>query len=562
MLGHRPHGSARGAAPRGGGATPWVVLLSTIALVQSGVIYLLMTFLPAGEKPSHRAAHPTLAPATPTASPPPPPPAPPPSPPASPPPPPSPLPPPLSPPPPRVAEEARAVAGGEKAEEEARAVAGGGKAEEEARAVAGGGKAEDPPLDEDARLFREHLARVQNPPDCRAARLYVFTPTKYTSGIGSQLRTIANSLLQALAANRTLILDLATSTFVHPRRCASRRYDCLFEPLSRCTLADALADAPNASASPDAPPHGWLDALPRLPLGGGARVVAGRASCFRFAPAEVGGGAWAAAAAAARPPSWFVTQAFAYVARPNGELRAWTAALAAELRLDGEAYGAIHVRRGDKVQEALSHRTGAYAAAFLNRSAGLRRVFLASDDEEPYRSLGALLPQVAVSHVPLDAWKVRPHTGRLLAAKIIENIHASHAEGRAAAPARDEAQLLMAQVYLLAGARLFVGTLTSNYALMVHDLMRAGGEVVDLDGNEYYGCSVIDAPPWGPRFGVAARGRGGVAIEAEAREQQKRKAEGARKHEEVVKQKELMRQQAEARAKAFREHSRPVRAQG
>ena len=30
--------------------------------------------------------------------------------------------------------------------------------------------------------FAAHLERLQNPPDCRAAALYVYTQPKYTSG--------------------------------------------------------------------------------------------------------------------------------------------------------------------------------------------------------------------------------------------------------------------------------------------------------------------------------------------------------------------------------------------
>ena len=177
------------------------------------------------------------------------------------------------------------------------------------------------------------------------------------------------------------------------------------------------------------------------------------------------------------------------------------------------------------MQEALSHKTAAYVEAYTNhsRSATLQRLMLASDDDEPYGKVAQLLPQVTVSHVPNELWKVKPHQGRLLAAKVVENIHKSDAARVGPVPEQDEGQLLMAQAYLLAGARLFVGTLTSNYGLMVHDLMQSpalvhttdrtaggqgeegvapfGGVYVDLDGNEYYSCSIKDSPPWGAVYG-------------------------------------------------------------
>ena len=179
---------------------------------------------------------------------------------------------------------------------------------------------------------------------------------------------------------------------------------------------------------------------------------------------------------------------------------------------------------GDKSQEALPHKTADYVEAFTNHSGDgqIRRFMLASDDDEPYSRISGLLPSLTMVHVPNELWKVKPHQGKLLAAKVIENIHSSDAARGGAAPEQDEGQLLMAQAYLLAGANLFVGTLTSNYGLMVHDLMQSPalahvftrphgdrsehispGVYVDLDGNEYYSCSIKDSPPWGALYGRA-----------------------------------------------------------
>ena len=41
---------------------------------------------------------------------------------------------------------------------------------------------------------------LQQPADCGAAPLYLFVPHVFASGIGSQLRTVANSMMQARAA--------------------------------------------------------------------------------------------------------------------------------------------------------------------------------------------------------------------------------------------------------------------------------------------------------------------------------------------------------------------------
>jgi hypothetical protein len=46
-------------------------------------------------------------------------------------------------------------------------------------------------------VFRERLEALQQPADCGAAPLYLFVPHAFASGIGSQLRIVANSMMQA-----------------------------------------------------------------------------------------------------------------------------------------------------------------------------------------------------------------------------------------------------------------------------------------------------------------------------------------------------------------------------
>ena len=50
--------------------------------------------------------------------------------------------------------------------------------------------------------FHEHLETLQQPADCGAAPLYIFVPHSFASGIGSQLRIVGNSMIQALTLLR------------------------------------------------------------------------------------------------------------------------------------------------------------------------------------------------------------------------------------------------------------------------------------------------------------------------------------------------------------------------
>ena len=61
-----------------------------------------------------------------------------------------------------------------------------------------------------------HLVdELQNPIGLQEG-LYVYVPTAYSSGIGSQVRMIANSMMQAITLGRTFVVDAATSPYVHP----------------------------------------------------------------------------------------------------------------------------------------------------------------------------------------------------------------------------------------------------------------------------------------------------------------------------------------------------------
>ena len=98
------------------------------------------------------------------------------------------------------------------------------------------GAAESTITDEAA--FARHIDSLQHPPDCRAAPLYIFAPTPYTSGFGSQVRIASHSLLEAVALRRTFVLDGASSVYISPSRCPSKHYDCIFRRVTNCAPTD------------------------------------------------------------------------------------------------------------------------------------------------------------------------------------------------------------------------------------------------------------------------------------------------------------------------------------
>ena len=77
---------------------------------------------------------------------------------------------------------------------------------------------------------------------------------------------------------------------------------------------------------------------------------------------------------------------------------------------------------------------------------------------------------------------------------------------------------LSRQAELIAGACAVVGTLTSNFGLLLHDLAarqhNGTSPFVDLDNNNYYSCNVRVEPPWGPLRGRPSAVQDQIAMEA------------------------------------------------
>lgn len=267
-------------------------------------------------------------------------------------------------------------------------------------------------------------------------------------------------------------------------------------------------------------------------------------------------------------------QVMGYLARPNAVLRALTTTLHEDLRLPGGGcYAAVHVRFGDKKTEAWQHNISEYVAVLRNASRGANwtTVLLSSDDAAPYkrvsrrkrrnparfpcavtppRRMGApsaaqmpdLMPELKFTWVPFELFVRGPLQGATVAAKVVEQKYDpswsrrfGQRRPKIGGVRPDEGLVLLATAQLMAQARVIVGTLTSNYGLLLHDLAErhwgdGQSDFRDLDGtvshhrtsrreppclnlgterrdtlahagNSYYPCNVRVEPPFGPRYG-------------------------------------------------------------
>lgn len=89
--------------------------------------------------------------------------------------------------------------------------------------------------------FLHDVQRLQEPADCRTARLYVFRlRMRDNFGIGAITEYLVSSLGRAMAVNRTLVIATRGPSLHWARGiCPHATWGCLFHPLSTCTEADA-----------------------------------------------------------------------------------------------------------------------------------------------------------------------------------------------------------------------------------------------------------------------------------------------------------------------------------
>jgi hypothetical protein len=427
-------------------------------------------------------------------------------------------------------------------------------------------------VEQQHQALHDFIEQLQHPQDCRAAPLYVYIPTAYTSGLGSQVRMIAHSMLQAMSLGRTFIVDAATSGYTHPGRCPSRSYDCLFKRLSTCTLDDALVDLPvhtEPAAATDAEDmslpqkRSRVSELTRSPVHAsiGPRVISSRTSCFKLdndALRELRNSIRHSSAVASRDldgdatgtgPSreLLLQHVVGYVGRPTGRVEELARQLSQQLALNSTAaafpieasapippthqgaveyYLGVHVRRGDKGVEAVVHESHAYVKPALKAAElhGLDSIFLASDDPLSSIQLPQQLPDwLRVAWVPHERFLLmhaHRHRQPIVAAKVVDNTYGSKQVDIRMPTANvlrngDEGEMLVAQLLLLSRAHVLIGTLTSNYLLLAFEMaVRWRGlrgeqppSIIDVDGNEYFMCSVKETPPWGPSHGRGASAR-------------------------------------------------------
>ncbi len=363
----------------------------------------------------------------------------------------------------------------------------------------------------DALRFQHWLWERQHPADCSAtvgarARQDYF----YALGLGAQMVSLKFNFVHALLQRQ--VYHFPTSHYVNPLRCATRSFECYFEPPTNCSRAQHRR-VENVKIH-------WCFDLPRKRLS-------------RLAGLQ-----------AVHSKAWYNAQIAAYLFRPNRELRTLGRELLGNMegtlpppggggassgagtvpvgRVHGAAGGAngscvaMHIRRTDKHTE--DHRTAQRSFsdfaqtfkawgywAYPGVQQGLR-AFLGSEDKATFGAMPPLLRPFGAYWIPSSYFvmdmsaknkfvNIRQGNERL--GELYGSLEDA-AKGKGAGGGglhKDEGMVLIAQMLLMSGCEALIASYSSNVAILVHDLMYARkvsrGEMthaIDVNGRIYCGC--------------------------------------------------------------------------
>ena len=313
--------------------------------------------------------------------------------------------------------------------------------------------------------LQKSISMLQNPPEgCSGAKFLVYDPPNY--GIGSTIHLTAMLLGTALCTGRILYLHApkgSPHTSWRSPGCAVSSLECYFERLTSCMLDEhELQSAPRINASNadslketrvvrtelygEGLPCGFCTNYKDLPL------LESVPSDIRhyFAGSELP----------------MMSQLARYVVRPlpnfDKQIRDFLGRhMSAPLI---RPFASMHVRYGDKYTEVPRVDLDVYMNVLRQKGRHIKTVFLSTETEEVITSLSQRYPNTSFAWIKYD--------------RIETNGPGSLTNGA------QEREMIasMANLYVAVQADFFVGSLSSNWCRLIHELERTRGDA----GYDYY----------------------------------------------------------------------------
>ena len=324
-------------------------------------------------------------------------------------------------------------------------------------------------------LLQRRIYEWQNPPDeaCASAKFLVYDPPHY--GIGSTVHHAAVALATAICTGRILFLPRhrGTHEMWRPPGCEASGLLCWFQPVTSCPNIDesVMEHYPIGNASTFASLTG--EGIVRLDFNSVPSGPCDYCSSRRQFPLMNGIRETEAFFGSEAP---LLAQLVRYLLRPLPSFSQAVTAFAVEHAQHWAAiprpYASVHVRYGDKWKEEPREPLSKYMDALRATRPDIKSVFLSTESEWIIGELRQQYPGIAFFHFSY------------------QRIEESHAVGE---QRRTEFVASFANLFVSVQADAFVGTLTSNWCRLIHELERsrgdAGVDYMSVDrGSAYTQC--------------------------------------------------------------------------
>jgi len=351
---------------------------------------------------------------------------------------------------------------------------------------------------EDSERFQQYIHNIQFQTDCTSSSTRIYKMTKHPYGLGSQIHIIAMSLLEAMVANMTFVMDWPTE-YIASSRCKSQMWTCSFLELSGCTSLNF--DAQKARQREECSSRKATITLKNFD----------ESNCLAIERRQSRSGAFLSEWL---PPEgiipilrqragirgnygalFYLREAVRFVLRPNEGLKTFSQSLIDEIEnLEAgtplKNMIGVHIRHGEDKMARPQYDVPTFAEIIYQRleaQGNFSHVFLASNSKKAYTDLqkeldrlektrGINFPSPKVVFVPARFFKTIG-TGD----KKQDPYSTLKGYDAAKGATYDEMMAMIASVFILAHTGTFMGTMHHNFGQIVYELMSA--RLFDLNPN-------------------------------------------------------------------------------
>lgn len=331
---------------------------------------------------------------------------------------------------------------------------------------------------EEADMIQKRIFEWQNPSreTCQNSSFLIFEPFNY--GIGSMIHIAASALSFAICQGRILYFP-QNATMQHnlwrSSNCTGTSIECYFERITSCTLDEKDFDALPIVNNKGTHSNAQYVRLTKVPMGSCGL-------CGNYNGYPLVHDMYNKEIYTIENP--LMSQHVRYVMRPlnslRNEIKQFLELQPNSMKFIPKPFASMHVRYGDKHVEAPRVSLDTYIQILKIHYPTIRTVFLSTETSEVITNLTRDYPEYQFYSMVYD---------RIESKNVVKITRKSV---KVSNPAMREFVASMANLLLSIQANAFVGSLTSNWCRLIHELERnrgdGGSEYYSVDGSQFGSC--------------------------------------------------------------------------